>query len=491
MAVQRRRPPAQAFPPSVDNRDVSPRRDLSSQSGFTLIEVLVAMTIMLSGTVGAMALIDRANAATVTTKSREAATTLARELIESVRTVPYDRLTDTNLLSSLAAQPGLGDSAPGGAYTIRRRDVTFTITGSVCVMDDARDGAGDQSGGGFCPGSATGVTTPVDRNPEDYKKATVTVAWSRDGYARSVTQTAILNNPGAAGGPSVSSITTTNTTLPVYSSSLSAINLSITTSRLATTVNWMLDGTVQAPAPTGDGSGVNWSAAWDLTGVEDGTYVIAAEAFDAAGLSGPTRQLTVQINRFTPKAPSGVSAGRNRFGHVEIEWAGNSERDVIGYAVYRGATLVCALETIGMRTECVDETPPAVSDGPVVYTVYAHDVAPDGSTRPSETPGSATAIADNVAPEAPVALRKGVDGFTLTWDKPSPEDAGPAGDGVHYYRVYRDGRTYAHRYARWFDDGSTVSWADPSPTAASHTYWVTAVDTHYMESEMVGGVTVP
>ncbi len=98
-------------------------RKLRAETGFTIIEVLVAATMVIVGVAAALSLIDRANATTVTTKSREAATSLARELGESVRAVQYDRLTPTTLLAELAAQPGLTDSVAGGAYTLVRRDV--------------------------------------------------------------------------------------------------------------------------------------------------------------------------------------------------------------------------------------------------------------------------------------------------------------------------------------------------------------------------------
>ena len=67
-------------------------RAAADQSGFTLVEVMVAVFILLIGVLGALTLLDGANAATSRTKKREAATNLARELIESARAVPYPDL---------------------------------------------------------------------------------------------------------------------------------------------------------------------------------------------------------------------------------------------------------------------------------------------------------------------------------------------------------------------------------------------------------------
>ena len=471
----------------ADTPGVSNDRALRSQAGFTLIEVLVAMVVMLVGTVGAMTLIDRANATTTTTKSREAATSLARELVESARSIPYDQLTAASVLPRLAAQPGLADTVPGGEHTIVRRDVTFAVTGTVCIMDDGRDGGGDQTGGGFCPGSAPS-STPPDRNPEDYKRVTVTASWKREGVSRTVTQTTIVNNPGAAGAPSIRDISVTNTALPVTDPALGSIRFEIAVSASAHTLNWLLDGTVQVAAPSPDAARTTWIADWDVSAVGDGAYVVGAEAFDEYGVSGPTRQLTVLLNRFEPLPPSGVSGGRNRYGAVEIEWAGNPERDIIGYEVRRGdGTVVCSLTGTGLKTECRDQAPPPASAGDTVYAVYAYDRDAGGAARSSAASQPVTVISGNLAPYMPGSLRRADNGATLTWDRPSPEDQGPSGDTISYYRIYRDGIAYANRYGRWFDESATVSWTDPDPDGTSHTYWVTAVDTHFLESELAGG----
>ena len=63
------------------------RTTLSSpdQRGFTIVEVMVAMAILLVGLLGTVAMIDGANATTASTRGREGATNLARELVEASR----------------------------------------------------------------------------------------------------------------------------------------------------------------------------------------------------------------------------------------------------------------------------------------------------------------------------------------------------------------------------------------------------------------------
>ena len=471
----------QVPPLAADDSDVDVRK-LRTEAGFTVIEVLVAATVLIVGVAAALSLIDRANAATVTTKSREGATSLARELVESVRAVQYDCLTPTTLLSELAAQPGLADSVPGGAYTLERRGVSYQVTGGVCTMDDSRDGGGVKTGGTFCPGSAP-ATTPIDETPEDYKRATLTVSWTRSGSTRSVTQTALINNPGAAGAPYIRQIGAPAS--PVMSS---PVNLSFKTSSPAASVNWMVDGSIQTPAPTAVSSArTDWSVSWDVTNVVDGPYVIGAEAFDEYGVAGPSRQLTILLNRNMPTAPTGVNGGRNRFGHVEIEWAANPERDIVGYEVRRGSVVVCSLASLKTATECLDTAPPDVKDGDQTYTVYAYDR--DGTVDRSGVGTSVKVIAANDAPSTPVNLQRGFNGVTLTWNRPTPADTGPSGDTIAFYRIYRDGRAYGNRYARWYSGDTAVSWTDPDPGAGGHTYWVTSVDMHRLESGFAGEVT--
>ena len=464
---------------------------MSSSSGFTLVEVLVAMTLMLTGTVFAMSMIDRANGVTRANKAREAATSVARELTESARAIQYETLSSTTLLTQLAAQPGLEDTVPGGQYTLTRRDVTFVITGAVCVVDDPRDGGGNQSAGGFCTGSAAPMTAPVDKNPQDYKRAAITVTWASPSGIRSVTQSAILNNPGAADAPSVRSISPVNTSTTVSSSSVTSVSLQFVTSKPAASLNWTVDGDRRSPAALPNAAGDVWTASWDISKLPDGTYAIGGEAFDSTGTSGSSLQVNLLLNRYAPTAPKSFSGGRDRLGGVELEWAANIERDIVGYEVRRGTTVVCPLHATGLQTECRDPSPPApvLPKGTVGYTVYAYDRDVTGQLR--ESPGTSVTVIDyNTAPDMPSQFGPGTGGVTLQWNRAA--DSGPSGDEVAYYRVYRDGTAYANRYARWYDNAvsGVVTWTDPKPDGMSHVYRVVAVDLNHMESTFAGPVTV-
>jgi type II secretory pathway pseudopilin PulG len=473
--------------------------DPRGELGFTLIEVLAATLLLLVGVLATAAVLNASSRANATNRQRDAATNLARELIDSTRAIPYERVSDTGVTTALQAIPGLED-APASGYELVRNGVTYTIEIDICIMDDPKDGGGPRSATEtFCPGSAAPGTQ--DKNPEDYKRVTTTVTWSRNGLDRRVVQNGIINNPGSASGPAIRSIVPRGSTAPfaITNPLVTTVVVDVTTSSKPAAINWLLDGSVKQPPPVEQGtSGLSWMFTWAIGptdgGTLDGPYILSAEAFNKYGVSGPGRQETVVLNRRKPFAPRRVTGGRTIFGTVEIEWDANSERDIIGYEVRRldasGTTVVCAVVDQRLDTSCTDSAPPAAD--PLRYVVYAYDRDPAGVQREGDASAIRTVIAGNQAPNPPTALEatRAADGsVTLTWLRPAPDDPDGPPDGVEFYRIYRDGQAMGNRYDRWFDTGPNVSWQDTQTNGLTHTYSVTAVDTQHMESPFAGPVT--
>src|SRR5216684_8242492 len=125
--------------PGVPTHSVmgAPRRSSSrllSESGFTLVETMMASLVLVIGVLGTLALIDTANSKTVATRGREAATSLARQLIEDVNDIPFRELSQTGVAADLQSNQGL-ESAPGSpSYTINRRGFSYAITVTVCSI---------------------------------------------------------------------------------------------------------------------------------------------------------------------------------------------------------------------------------------------------------------------------------------------------------------------------------------------------------------------
>jgi hypothetical protein len=177
---------------------------------------------------------------------------------------------------------------------------------------------------------------------------------------------------------------------------------------------------------------------------------------------------------------------------VEIEWDANTERDIIGYDVRRSdGTVVCPLSTQQLKTFCTDTSPP--SGALISYWVRAYDKAPGtGAPRAGADSAQLDVTNTNNAPFPPIitSYSRTNNVTTIRWSRPSPADLDePSGDGIAFYRIYRDGTAITDRYERWYDSASSITWQDTQTGGTTHTYYVTAVDKHYAESLMVGPVT--
>jgi Tfp pilus assembly protein PilV len=453
---------------------------MRSTQGFTLVEVMIAGFILVTGVLGAVTLVNGANRTTYTTKERDAATNLARQIIEGSRSIPYAELSQNGFAADLKALPGLADTGPGAGWTIQRRGINYTVSASVCTADDPSDGVGVHDAGQFCSDSS--ATGTADTNPDDYKRVTADVTWKAPSGTQTVRQTTIVNNSGSAAGPPVSTLTMTSPASSPITTNPASASFSVATTGSAATVAWSIDGNNSG---TASGSGTAWTFSWPLSTVTDGSYTVTATAYDSTGQAGTARSMTVTLNRFSPLAPTGLNAGRNG-SVVDAEWLPNSERDVVRYRLKRvaagGDVTVCDTT----ESSCQDPSPPA---GALTYYVVAVDLDTAGANREGAHSSNATVTLTNHAPNAPTSLAGANTGTstTLTWVAPSPQDP-DAGDSIAFYRIYRDGVTYADRYDRT-GSGSTLTYTDSHTGGQQHSYAITAVDTQLAESTILGPIT--
>jgi prepilin-type N-terminal cleavage/methylation domain-containing protein len=404
-----------------------PLRRADDESGFTLIEIMVAIAVLLVGVLGVVTLVNVADAQTVNTRAREGATNLAREIVEVTRDLPYYNLDNTNLIPApggLQGQPGLADASAAPGWQIRRRGITFTVRAPACELDSARDGVRAAGAPGtFCAGSpnaGSGATT--DLNPDDQRVVEVTITWpSRKGVAPScsgtgggsgefcVTQTALVPNPTGGLGPSVLNIAHTpidpiEDSTPSGSGNLT-VHFTFDTTSTAETATWTADDAISTGAATpqaGDTTGLHWQFDWIVPANDtDGTYAVTIQAF-VLSVGGQPAPTTVVINRFVPSPPNvdftpnkaagvntrlcdtvlcpGGSLTGTKGPVVEINWKPNPERDVIGYRVFRMLGALPTLSgtadpevchTLPSKTSCFDTSP--VATGTNNYYVVAFD----------------------------------------------------------------------------------------------------------------------
>ncbi|MCW3040656.1 MAG: hypothetical protein JWM31_2561 [Solirubrobacterales bacterium] len=108
----------------------------SRESGFTLIEVLVAMTLIVVGLFPVLVLVDKGNTKSVTTLRAEDASNLARELVERAHGVPYANLTaagaPATLMNAVDPSPSTrGVSATVGVSTPNNWSILSRFDGST------------------------------------------------------------------------------------------------------------------------------------------------------------------------------------------------------------------------------------------------------------------------------------------------------------------------------------------------------------------------
>lgn len=493
------------FSRTHESRNAGRRRArLRRDDGFTLFEVLIAAVVLIVGLTTLFGLLDTSVKATASTRAREGATNVAREILEDARTIPYAQLSPSTIEGELQAMNGLADASSASGWQIVRRGYTYTVTVSECSIDDPKNGYGVHDST-FCSDSST--TGTEDPQPANLKRITVDVKWSAQGRAPDVHEVETLTAAGEAVGLTASELQLTSpevSTAPVIEAAVSELQFSVTAPAATAAMSWSLEGVRQTPAPTlKSGSTTTWIFSWKIpvSEVSDGTYQVSAQAITATGVNGPPVSISVTLIRSTPAKPKGINGGFNKVNVAgvptqvaELQWLANSERNVIGYRVINpsGQRVCPASEsTLSLALSCIDLAPPEPSAPNRTYSVVALYRKAEGkklsatvSQGPTETfpLAGGPPPAPNV-PTGPLTATKNADGsVTLNWSV--PKSGGPA---VSFYRIYRGSTDYTSRYDVT-SSGATTTYTDTS-AATTHNYWVTAVSSTLTESPFLGPVT--
>lgn len=437
------------------------------EAGFTLIEVMVAVLMLTVGVVGLAAMFDTATGATFTNRARVGATNLGREVTDYARAMPYGTLSAASTPAAL--ERAAGGTGPVGGWTVSRSGVTYTVSSSLCIVDDPKDGSYQSTlPSGYCV-RPTPISATPDGEPNDAKRVTVTVQWTRGTLTRTSTETATLVPAGRADPAAVVSLVGTPAS-PIEDPLATSVSEVAVTSSPAAALDWAING---VPQGTASGSGTNWNFAWALPSSSlDGVYQVSAQSEDLLGNFGTPLVASVIVNRFAPLAPTGLFGGRdtmggdlNGNGWVDLQWQPNAEGDIVGYivrtapSVSSGSAVCGSLASPAAATACTDTSP---SGGTPTYYVAAVDRDPAGANRA----GAFSPLTISAAPSPPgIPQTLSRTAGALTW-------AAPSTGTVFFYRVYRNCRSAPT--CRIATTG-LPSYTDPSYSAGD-TYYVTAAN---------------
>jgi Tfp pilus assembly protein PilV len=467
-------------------------RRLRAEEGFTIIEVIVATLVLVIGLLTAFLALNVALHSSSDVREREQGVSLARQVIEDARSIPYSQLSSSNLVSTLQGFPGLANTGSGSTWTVSRptsNGYPYTITASLSFL----------SSSGWSSQNTTGTYI---------KQVTVTVSWnSFQGASHSYTETTLVSQAGQDPGLQASQlqlatppwgdarIQGTQFAPVVTSTGITSLDFTVNAPVGTQAIVWTLNGNKQSAwngsAPS---SGTTWTSnPWSLSGLSDGNYTIGAAAEDANGVDGPAITIPVRLIRNVPSAPSVTAYGFNSnlpgtSGTVaEIQWSANPELNVVGYRVYHGSTLICqtSLTTANAScgvggnsawctssTSCVDLNPGSTTSN-LGYTVTA--LYYDASNTLREGNDTAVLMASGAPTPPPPPTFPSVSTLLdntadVTWIPPV------GGTPVSFYRIYRDGTNYANRYDTVPASSCTsVCTYHDVNRAEAHSYYVTAV----------------
>jgi type II secretory pathway pseudopilin PulG len=480
----------------VDKRAVIRLRD---QSGFSLVELMIAALILMVGAGAAFGLIDSANRSVSANGARVGGTNLGRELAEYARTTDYDLLQPGQVVPALRKHAPIAGTLSGGEWTIERRGVTYIVATSVCTFDDPKDGLAATPPPNACPQPAPVAGAPTEINPDDFRRVTFAMTWEARGTSGKYSHSTMVVNPAGGLGPRITQFDEPPSQVTADQISWGATSAFKLKSTPAASVHWTADDGVSG----GDASGgsTDWGFSWTLgvpfsttsSWVRDGTYTIQAQAQDSRGVPGEGKIITLHINRHAPAAVAGVVGGYNDSRNVvDLRWSRYDERDLQGYRVTRmfDNKVICEA-TSALSCTDTDPKPPLVGS---VYKVEALDCV-DLKASPCEIRAGDDAFTPLILPvggaqpDPPTNLTASiVDGKpTLTWTAPTNVSNGP----IRFYRIYRDsGTNVGDRYDETVTSDPT--YVDPDPGATtSHKYWVTAVDQNFNESEPSDPIVSP
>ena len=269
-------------------------RRLNQERGFTIVEMMVAVVVLLVGALGTLAMLDTANKRSRSAVDRQNGTALAREVVEAAQEHPVSRpRTGNDREHPAPGQQIAGVSA--SPWRIERDNTTFTVQIELCWLDEPADGLGSRAPGNFCSGSGAGGTD--DGNSIDHKRVTVVTSWNNDAGTGTARQSTLVSARGGIDAPGVVSVQLASPATSPITDPAGHLRFVHCHDQRGRDSRRLVDRRRSA----GDRGRRprTWTFTWQLPPI-DGAYDVSAQAFDPDGMGGEVRSATVVVNRFTP-----------------------------------------------------------------------------------------------------------------------------------------------------------------------------------------------
>lgn len=443
-------------------------RKLEDESAFSMVEALMAMTIMSLVLIGLLGLLVTSIKAVTVSKHSTLATQIANESIEKIRAMNYEAVTSFNETRTVSG-------------------VRFTIVYDVQWVDDAADGTG---------------AADTDSSVQDYKQVLLSVSWLENDTTRTVNaSTFIKSKPASTEPPTVNFVfddtdtatapdpnktppdgTVFGTTDSPYAPWFDAGQIPIKAT--ATDPDYDLvtmHFSISLKTPAGGFYNINPTNSFtnsppvmwnpnlknesdtppsDVWG--EGTHEVSVVVWDAHG-NRDAKSVFWTIDREAPAAPSNLVAVPAGSSSISLSWqAARDGLDMVKrYQVYRRGPGEDSFSMVAERD--FDPAGPSHIDNGLspwsAYEYYVVALSPGG--RPSTA--SNTAIASTAMNLAATVTGSGNSRtVNLNW-APVPSAAADS------FKIYRDGVLRAS-----VSNGSATTYADSASKNTTYRYYVEA-----------------
>src|SRR3954465_12951607 len=178
----------------------------TDENGFTLVEILVAITILLVGVLGVTTMISVSDKTAVINNSRQGATAVVRRALETSRALSFRSIKSATLASSIQAQSPDLATTTAGAWKVNRDGYVYTLDATVCRVDDDSDGYGahDSADPAFCADNTT--TGTADTQAGDHNAGTAPASGTANGQTKTMRQVTLVPPGGVGDAPAATDI---------------------------------------------------------------------------------------------------------------------------------------------------------------------------------------------------------------------------------------------------------------------------------------------